>query len=435
MPSTAAQMHDQADRIYQLIFAYAGQIGREQDKDRLLNLIAAMARDLVGADRCSIWLVDQHKCELYTRVADGVQEIRLPVGTGLVGRCVETGEPSVVNSPASDPRFSSQTDRITGYRTQSILTVPMRNTENKVMGACQVLNKPDGFAPSDVDIISFAASFSAQAIENQQLQRERESARQLRHELEIAREVQQRLLPPSPVIDNLDCAALCRPAIEVGGDYYNYWTVSSGKVVIALGDVSGKGISAALLMASLQGWLHGLVCHTSNCACDGAINIPDLCAELNRIVYNNTTEDRYSTLFFAQWDSAKETLNYVTAGQPAPFFYRPTAKPGERILRLTEGGLPIGLMAHANYQQGTISFGPEDWLLCFSDGISEAMNSLEQEWGEANILETLQKSADVTANAVAERIMQAALDFAGTAPQHDDMTIVAIRPRSCSPKT
>lgn len=420
MASTAAQMHEEAERIYRVIFKYAGQIGREQDKDALLSVIAAMARDLVAADRCSIWLLNPQKHELYTRVADGVHEIHLPTGRGLVGRCVETGEASVVNSPSSDPRFSDEIDRITGYRTESILTAPMRGTDGQIIGACQVLNKPGGFAPADGDLISFAASFSAQAIENQQLQRERESAQWYKHELEIAREVQARLLPPSPAVANLDCAALCRPAFEVGGDYYNYWSLSGGKLAIALGDVSGKGISAALLMASLQAWLHGLILR-------GSPDLASLCSELNSIVCDNTADERYSSLFFAQWNPADETLSYVNAGQAAPIVYRPAANVGERITRLTEGGLPIGLVPGACYRQGAIAFGAGAWLVCFSDGISEAMNPIGEEWGEDNLIAALEQAVDKTASAVVNDVMEAALSFTGTAAQHDDMTVVAIR--------
>jgi len=420
--ASTAQMHEDADRIYRVIFKYAGQIGRERDKGALLSVIAAMARDLVAADRCSIWLLDPQKNELYTRVADGVHEIHLPTGRGLVGRCVETGESSVVNLPSSDPRFSDEIDRVTGYRTESILTAPMRGADGKIIGACQVLNKAGGFAPEDVDLISFAASFSAQAIENQQLQRERESAQWFKHELEIAREVQMRLLPGALTIANLDCAALCRPALEVGGDYYNYWSLSGGRLAIALGDVSGKGISAALLMASLQAWLHGLILH-------GSPDLASLCSELNSIVYDNTADERYSSLFFAQWNPVGETLSYVNAGQAAPIVYRPTANVGERITRLTEGGLPIGLLPGACYRQGTVAFGAGAWLVCFSDGISEAMNPLDEEWGEDKVIAALEEAVDMTASDVVNKVMQAALNFTGIAAQHDDMTIVAMRPR------
>ncbi|HYL36028.1 MAG TPA: SpoIIE family protein phosphatase [Bryobacteraceae bacterium] len=416
-------MHEEADRIYKVIFEYAGRIGREQDKDALVAEVAGMARDLVGADRCSVWLLHPEGRELYTRFAHGVREIRHPIGLGLVGRCAETGEPSVVNSPATDPRFSDTVDCMTGYRTEAILTVPMRGADGQIIGACQVLNKPGGFAPADVDLISFAACFSAQAIENQQLQRERENAQRLRRELEIAREVQERLLPRLPVsIDNLDCAAVCQPALEVGGDYYNYWSLPGGKLAIAVGDVSGKGISAALLMASLQAWLYGLILR-------GSLDLPDLCSELNRIVYNSTAPDRYSSLFFALWDAATQTLQYVNAGQTAPLLYRPKANPGERIKRLTEGGLPIGLMPLVSYGQETIAFNQGDWLLCFSDGISEAMNPLEEEWGEDNMLAALEHSVGLTAETLVGNVLRAALDFTGTAPQHDDMTILAIRAR------
>ncbi len=420
MASIAAHMREEADRIHKVILEYAGRIGREQDRDALLGVVADMARDLVGADRCSIWVPHPQGSELYTRFAHGVREIRLQTGLGLVGRCFETGEPSVVNSPAADPRFSDVIDCITGYRTESLLTVPMRGADGEIIGACQVLNKPGGFAPGDVDLVSFAASFSGQAIENQQLQREHENAQRLKHELEIAREVQERLLPQLPVcIDKLDCAAICRPALEVGGDYYNYWSLSGGQVGIAVGDVSGKGISAALLMASLQASLHGLTLRSS-------MDLPNLFSELNRIVYDSTAPDRYSTLFFARWDPARQAIQYVNAGQTAPILYRPKATPGDRVTRLTEGGLPIGLMPTASYGQETISFDPGDWLICFSDGISEAMNPLGELWGEDNMIAALEQSFEMNAATLVDKVMRAALDFTGTSAQHDDMTMVAI---------
>jgi phosphoserine phosphatase RsbU/P len=420
MATTAAHMHEEADRIYKVILQYAGRIGREQDKDALLAVVADMARDLVGAERCSIWLPHPKVRELYTRFAHGVREIHLTTGLGLVGRCFETGEPSFVNSPATDPRFSAAIDCITGYRTEAILTVPMRGADGQIIGACQVLNKPGGFASEDVDLISFAACFSAQAIENQQLQRERENAQRVKHELEIAREVQQRLLPQLPVcIDKLDCAAVCQPALEVGGDYYNYWSLSGGQVGIAVGDVSGKGISAALLMASLQASLHGLTLR-------GSMDLPDLFSELNRMVYNSTAPDRYSTLFFAQWDPAIQALQYVNAGQTAPILYRPKANPGERVARLTEGGMPIGLFPNVSYGQETIAFNQGDWLVCFSDGVSEAMNPIGELWGEDNMIAALEQSIGMTAATLVGDVMRAALDFTGTAAQHDDMTIVAM---------
>jgi len=420
MASTAAHMHDEADRIYKVILEYAGRIGRELDKDNLLAVVADMARDLVGAERCSIWLPQAQGRQLYTRFAHGVREIHVPAGLGLVGKCFETGEPSVVNSPAADPRFSDSIDCITGYRTEAILTVPMRGADGKIIGACQVLNKLGGFASGDVDLLSFAACFSAQAIENQQLQREREEAQRLKRELEIAREVQQRLLPRLPLcIDKLDCAAVCQPALEVGGDYYNYWSLAGGGVGIAVGDVSGKGISAALLMASLQASLHGLTLR-------GSMDLPNLFKELNCLVYDSTAPDRYSTLFFAHWDPAGKTIQYVNAGQIPPILYRPKANPGERVTRLTQGGMPIGLLPGVSYRQETVAFNQGDWLVCFSDGISEAMNPAGELWGEDEMTAALEQSFGLSATTLVDNVMSAALEFTGTAPQHDDMTIVAI---------
>src|SRR5271166_132339 len=137
-----------ADRISRVIFEHAARISREQDIDTLLRLNADLARDLVGADRCSIWLTDETKHELWTKVAHGIDALHIPIGSGIVGACVAAEQPIVVNDPASDARFYAGADGTTGYRTSSLLAVPL-HADGKVIGALEVLNKPGGFSPGD----------------------------------------------------------------------------------------------------------------------------------------------------------------------------------------------------------------------------------------------------------------------------------------------
>ena len=406
-----------ADRVSRVIFEYAARIWREQDKDSQIALIASMARELVGADRCSIWLKDPIANELYTRVSDGVREIRIPAGQGIVGNCIETGQVSVVNNTQSNSHFANTVDRNSGYSTQSILTVPLRNGQGEVVGACQVLNKPGGFVESDIDLVSLAAGFSAEAIENQQLQRSRELATRLQCELDIARDVQQSLLPQEPLaLGSLECEGFCRPVLQVGGDYYNYWELPDGTVVIAMGDVAGKGIAAALLMASIQASLESLITHRSDA-------LSELTRELNQIILDITPPTRYTTLFLAKYDPRTSRLTYVNAGQAPPVVYGA----GKAPVRLSEGGPPVGLLEGISFDQATVPFEPGDWLICFSDGISEAMNHDFEEWGEDAMVDELETATKLPVRGLINHLVHAADLYAGGAPQHDDMTVLALR--------
>jgi len=407
-----------AERVSRVIFQYGARIWRERDKAAQLASIADMARDLVGADRCSIWLKDSETQELYTRVAHGLKEIRVGAGPSIVRTCVESGEASVVNHTAEDARFTGNVDRNSGYQTNSILTVPMRGTSGDVIGACQVLNKPGGFVASDVDLVYLAASFSAEAIENQELQHARESARRLQMEIEIARDVQNNLFPKSvPKHEGVECAGVCKPALRVGGDYYNFWSLTSGVFAVALGDVSGKGIPAALLMASIQASLHGFLSRAGAGAAE-------IVAALSRVVYENSSTERYSTLFFAEYDPRAHTLTYVNAGQAAPVLWSPSQ---QKSSRLEAGGPPIGLLAKARYEEQTVAFEPGDCLICFSDGVSESMNGEGDEWGEESIVGEMPAAGKMSSDLLAAHLVQAADNFAAGAPQHDDMTVVVLR--------
>ena len=208
-----ASAYLEAERLSDVIFHYAARIGSEADPDKLLSLNADMARDLVKADRCSIWLRDTPAGQLWTKVAHGLPEIRIGEGHGLVGACIAANENIVVNDTSADSRFNKEVDRSSGYVTHSVLILPLRSHQGDVIGALQVLNKPGGFQDSDVKLLGFAASFSASALIALKLRREAEAARLLFHELGIARDVQRRLFPPHPPrISGFDISAYCRPA-------------------------------------------------------------------------------------------------------------------------------------------------------------------------------------------------------------------------------
>ncbi len=243
----------------------------------------------------------------------------------------------------------------------------------------------------------------------------------LSRELEIAREVQQRLFPQElPRVPGIDCYGACRPALMVGGDYYDFvLRADAERFGVAIGDVAGKGISAALTMASLQASLRAE-------ALRGGDDAGEIVSKVNSLLCDATTANRYATLFYGQFDATASTLTYVNAGHNAPVVLKQSNGSGE-IVRLETGGTVIGLASQFTYQQARIKLDRGDLLVAFTDGITEAMNTAEEEWGEESLIRTIRSCRELTARQTVARIMEAADAFAAGAEQHDDMTIIALR--------
>ncbi|HZQ43097.1 MAG TPA: SpoIIE family protein phosphatase [Acidobacteriaceae bacterium] len=271
------------------------------------------------------------------------------------------------------------------------------------------------------------------------------SRAKLEREMEIAREVQERLFPQTfPQVAGVEMAAHCRPAQAVGGDYYDFISIRDGSVAdaghptgenvcsarpatadgcqrlgIAIGDISGKGVSAALLMASLHASLRGQ-------ALNGARDLGTKMANVNRLLYDASDSNRYATFFYAELDCESRTLHYVNGGHNAPAVLRKEDGVWQ-VFRLQDGGPVVGLLAGAVYQEQTLHLLPGDILLAFTDGVSEAMNTAEDEWGEDRMIAEAQAYTDLNAADLLQHLLRAADAFAAGAPQHDDMTLVVLR--------
>ncbi|MDX2269010.1 MAG: GAF domain-containing SpoIIE family protein phosphatase [Bryobacter sp.] len=407
----------QGEHISRVIFEYASRIGGARETGATLKLNADMARDLVGADRCSIWLIDRKASQLWTMVAHGVDELRIPLGHGLVGASVETGETIVSNDAGNDPRLLARASG--GYETKSVLVIPLRAGDGTVIGALQALNKPGGFSPEDVNLLGLAASYSASAIEAQRLRLEAEAAKLVMRELEIAQEVQRRLFPEStPQLPALETAAYCRAAKSVGGDYYDFIELAGGGLFFTLGDISGKGMAAAVLMASIQAAIRSQVLHETPQSLAG------LMGTFNKAVASFSRSERYSTLFCGQLDPTMRQLTYVNGGQAEPMLLR--AATG-KIERLNVGGPPVGLLSISLYSQATLTLETGDVLLCYSDGVSEAENEAGDMWEDREVKSILKASAALSAREIQERIVAGADAFAGNAEQSDDLTLVVLK--------
>jgi len=416
MSSLGVVTANPADDTIRAIFEHAARIGREQRIDELVRLNADFARDLAGADRCSLWLIDESANELWTKVAHGVVPIRIPLGKGLVGACVREDRVLLVNDARNEPRVLRRVDLKSGYQTEQVLCVPLR-AEGKVIGALQLLNKPAGFDEKDGGLLGLVAHFAASAIDGERLRQEAERARLVRHELDLARAVQARLLPErSPTADGLECVGFCRAARTIGGDYYDLLPLPDGRFALTLGDVSGKGIPAAVMMASIQTLLRSLLQHDLR-GLDTAL------ADLNRTLYVCSTAERYSTLFCGVISVDRKTLSYVNAGHVPPYLIHRDG----RLERLPGGDLPVGLLAESGYEQFSARLEPGDTVVVVSDGIIEARNREGEFWEEEEVERVLLGHPGAAVSELPGLLCDAVDRFAGEAEQYDDMTVVALR--------
>jgi serine phosphatase RsbU (regulator of sigma subunit)/dihydrofolate reductase len=264
------------------------------------------------------------------------------------------------------------------------------------------------------------------------------SRAKLEREIEIARDVQERLFPQRlPIVAGIEMAGHCRPAQVVGGDYYDLIAIQEGatagggwalndsgmgecdRLGIAIGDISGKGVSAALLMASLHASLRGQ-------ALRGAGDLGTKMANVNRLLYDASEHNRYATFFYAELECGSRTLHYVNGGHNAPAILR--REDGDWcVIRLEGGGPVVGMLASAAYTPQKVQLLRGDVLLAFTDGISEATNGREEEWGEERMIAEAQAHADMSAAELLQQLLRAADAFAAGAPQHDDMTLVVLR--------
>jgi sigma-B regulation protein RsbU (phosphoserine phosphatase) len=239
----------------------------------------------------------------------------------------------------------------------------------------------------------------------------------LNRELEIAREVQEHLFPQRlPPVRGLDYCGQCRPAREVGGDYYDFLELPGGRLGIAIGDVSGKGVGAALMMASLVASLRALASVVDDPA--------ELMERVNSLVYQASSASRYATLFYAQYDPSNRRLSYVNAGHNPPVVLR-NCGGSCQVLRLETGGPVIGLLRD-RYERGVFSLEAGDLVILFTDGVSESMNARYEEWGEERFIEFAKTCHGLPVLEGMRRILAAAQAFAAGASQHDDMTLVML---------
>lgn len=419
------------------------QLNRASGLNEILRSILELISGQLDCERATIFLFDKRSGKLHARQmtdalhegADEQIEIVLEPGKGLAGYVATTGESLLLDDVRNDTRFDSSFDVRTGFATRTMLCVPLRNTEGNLLGALQAINRLSGvFSTHDLAYLEAFASLAAVAVEREQLAQASVRTRLLTTELELARQIQTRLLPPAGTV-HLPAAytawGYAQSCYDVGGDAYDVTMLASGECAFWVADVSGKGIGAALLMTTLQTELRALI-HAE----------PDLSLlanELNRRVTRIAPLGTYATLFLGVLSAANERLRYINAGHLPPVWANRNAlsegsanetdQDDSSMWRhpFARGGMPIGLMPDAIYESGETTFPAEARLAVFSDGVTDSESVTGESYEATGVCSSVEHVPSASTAEEIGQILLADLDrFRIGAPAKDDTTLLII---------
>jgi sigma-B regulation protein RsbU (phosphoserine phosphatase) len=407
-------------RWYAGLLATLYEIGKETasilDLDLLLQRLAEIVKRVIDYEMFGILLLADGGQELVLRKAvnfgPGKERARLPVSEGLCGAAVRSREPVLVGDVRRDPRYVSLV-----AETRSELVVPLV-VKDRVIGVFD-LESPqlDRFSEEHVKVLTPLASQVAVAIENAQLYAEiRRTDQRLSRELKIAREVQHALFPEgSPQGPGWQASAHFRPALELGGDLYDFYDMGGGLLGVATGDVAGKGVPAALYAAFASGTVRSRAFERRPPS--------DLMQRVNRTLRRRGIEGLFCTLAYALFDFQDRSLRLANSGLPHPLHYR--AGSG-RASAIDVSGLPLGTFDGVSYEEVSLELGPGDVFLFYTDGLVEA-RARHEDFGEERLLRGLEAHAALAAPALGEQLLADLEAFLGERGPADDVTLIVVK--------
>lgn len=409
---------DEIKRRFSNLLKINEALTAETNFEVLLRLIVEQSSALLDAERATLYLVDEARGELWSRIAQGSKEIRLPMGRGIAGYVATNGLSLNIPDAYSDPRFDRSVDQYNGFRTRNILTVPMRDRNSKLIGVLQVINKREDegpFTTDDEELLVALSSTAAIAIQNARLIEEVAEKQRMQRDLEIAGEIQRSLLPQAmPEIEGLELYAMCRASKEMSGDYYNVMEFGDRKVGLMVADVCGKSVPAAFLMA--------LAHNTVRMAMHRGQAPREVLRGANHWLYEQVG-DRFVAVTYLLFDKAKRRLTVSNAGQPT---YPIIVRDG-KCLTIEVSGIPLGIEEDVEYQQASRQIQSGDLILIYTDGVVEAYNAEKEIFGFDRLHALAARCGTFSAQAVVEQIAAAVDEFSGGVDQSDDITILALK--------
>lgn len=401
-------------------------INSTNDLDSLVALVMEKAQRVMKAEASSVMLINDDKTTLECAVALGEvgdqikQTMQLKMGEGIAGWVAANRKPIIVPDVSKDPRFSNRLDKATGFQTHSILAAPLI-VKDKTIGVAEVINRLDGkaFNQDDLNLFSTFCYQVALAIENARMYHLELERQKIRQQLESARIIQQSFMPeafPTSPNHRFEIAATSNAAVSVGGDFFDFIEFDENCIGVTVGDVSGKGIPAALFMARL----------VSDFRLYTRINQEpsQVMNSLNRILHERSRRGMFVTFLYGVLDATCGLFKYANAGH-IPFIHISGAD-NKAVLLRDGGGLPLGIKQDFIFQQSTIQLRTGDYIVMITDGIVEAKDRKGQAYSLDRVMQFLSNPPASPKNLV-DDILTHIQVFSKGMPQHDDVTIVALR--------
>lgn len=397
----------------------ARSIGASVDSQDIIGKIVDRSMRAVQAEQTVVTLVDRLEDRTMKTLAramtSSAEHPKFHLNESLLGWMHLYKKPLLCTSPGDDERFKgAHWDQ----SVRSVLCVPLL-VKSELIGVITCYNRKGAggaFSEEDQRLLAIIAGQSAQIIENARLYEEEKALAKMKEELRLAAQIQQDLLPKAPpVIPGYDLCATSIPALVVGGDYYDFIALDSGRYGICLGDVSGKGYPAAMLMASLQATLRG------QCMLEASVS--QTIARSNLLLYRTTDPEKFATLFLGVLDPASGRFAFCNGGHERPMLFRQDGS----VERLIEGGLALGVLESFPYGEGATVLAPGDFLVLYSDGIPEAADELGNFFGEERLMACIRENARLGAVQLMGAIIEAVRRHEQGTARADDLTILVMR--------
>lgn len=419
--------HDLQHQVHtlDLLYEISSDLTSRLDLDQLLTATLERVRSALGAPAASLLTVEEDDLVFQValgEVAEDIKPFRIPIDQGVAGWVVQNAQGAIVNDVQNDPRFYRQPDDKSGFVTRNLIAAPLLVKE-KPIGVIELFNKEGGFTGADLGLLSAIASSASIAIDNARLYQAAVEKGRLERELQTALQIQTGLLPGShPQIPGWDFATFWKPAHQVSGDYYDFVDLEGRKTApgyalgLVIADVTDKGMPAALFMAYTRSIVRASL---------HQIPVPhQAITQANHLICDESTHGLFVTLFYGQLDPATGELVYVNAGHNPPLHYQ-SAK--GKLERLMPTGIPLGAVEDFHFKQARTMIEEGDFVFFYTDGITEAINDDEVEFGLERLEGIVLANNRLPTRELAEVVDQAVVQFARYDYAEDDKTIVVVR--------
>ena len=397
------------------------EISARKPLQQLLDQIILSSKKLLDAEAASLLLVNPLDQRLYFHTIAGgksssLKSKALEVGQGIGGWVAENKESIIINDCYSDPRFDREFDKDHGYHTRNMICVPMINKESLV-GVIQVINKNEdkSFSREDLELFQALAAQCAVAIENARTIELELKEEQTKNELETAWRIQKKFLPQNiPVIKNVRISIELQPAKQIGGDYFNVIKIDEENYLFFIADVTGKSVSAALIVSTIYSFLQFYFILQKS-----VFDPKDFVKSFNEFLVASTTPDKFVTAWFGFYNETEKRIVSINAGHNPPYLLKVGS---DSVSLLQRGGFLLGCF-ECSYQSENILLDTGDMIVFYTDGIPEAMNMSNEEFGEERFIEMILSKRKLQPDSLSKVILEELKKYRGEAEQSDDITL------------